>query len=89
VSNTLRIVNLKPEEIEAIRRLEESLGNRFCLLAVEKVEQLYVLELKLHQMSGNALTKFTPRSRDSRLITVLKKTPSLPNRVLKPFLQEN
>ncbi len=47
MSHTSRIANLKPEEIEAIKRLEESLGNRFCLLAVEKIESLYVLEAKI------------------------------------------
>lgn len=61
MSNTLRIANLKPEEIEAIRRLEESLGNRFCLLAVEKVEQLYVLEAKIAPNVWERVDKVYPQ----------------------------
>lgn len=60
MNNTPRIAKLKPEEIEAIRRLEENLGNRFCLLAVEKLESLYVLEAKVAPNAWERIDKVYP-----------------------------
>lgn len=60
MNHTPKIVKLKPEEVEAIRRLEENFGNRFCLLAVEKVESLYVLEAKVASNVWERIDKVYP-----------------------------
>ncbi|MCX7822848.1 MAG: hypothetical protein N2260_05330 [Syntrophobacterales bacterium] len=59
--NPPRIAKLKPEEIEAIQRLEEKLGNRFCLLAVEKAEKLYVIEAKIAPNLWERIDKVYPQ----------------------------
>lgn len=61
MNNAPKIAKLKPEEIEAIRRLEESFGNRFCLLAVEKAESLYVLEAKVAPNVWERIDKVYPQ----------------------------
>ncbi|SFM79845.1 hypothetical protein [Thermodesulforhabdus norvegica] len=47
MSCSIRIARLNDEEVRVIRELEKNLGDRFCLLAVEKLKALYVLEAKL------------------------------------------
>ncbi len=47
MSCSIKIAKLEPHEIEEIKSLESKLGNKFCLLAVEKGESLYVLEAKI------------------------------------------
>lgn len=42
----LIIASLKPEDLEEIQRLEKKLGPSICLVAVEKMETLYALEVK-------------------------------------------
>lgn len=61
MNNIPRIAKLKPEEIEAIRKLEETFGNRFCLLAVEKLEGLYVLEAKVAPNVWERIDKVYPQ----------------------------
>ena len=43
----IKVARLTNEDLKAIRDLENSLGNKVCLLAVEKEGALYVLEAKL------------------------------------------
>jgi hypothetical protein len=43
----VKVAQLSAENLKAIRDLETSLGNRVCLLAVEKEGALYVLEAKM------------------------------------------
>jgi hypothetical protein len=41
------VAQLSPAELKAIRDLEKSLGDKVCLLAVEKASALYALEAKM------------------------------------------
>ena len=41
------VAQLSPAELKAIRDLEKSLGDKVCLLAVEKAGALYALEAKM------------------------------------------
>ena len=43
----VKVAQLQPEDLEAIRAFEKTLRSNVCLLAVEKSEALYVLEAKL------------------------------------------
>jgi hypothetical protein len=43
----VKVAQLPPEDLEAIRAFEKTLSVNVCLLAVEKNEALYVLEAKL------------------------------------------
>ena len=43
----VKVAQLPPEDLEAIRNFEKTLSGNVCLLAVEKSEALYVLEAKL------------------------------------------
>ncbi len=47
MSCSMKIAQLGEKELEIIRTTEESLNGNICLLAVEKVERLYVLEAKV------------------------------------------
>ncbi len=47
MTSSFKIVKLSEEEVKAIKSLEQNLGGRFCLLAVEKAGGLYVIEAKL------------------------------------------
>ena len=44
---TVNVAQLSPAELKAIRDLEKSLGDKVCLLAVEKAGALYALEAKM------------------------------------------
>jgi hypothetical protein len=43
----IKVARLTQEDLKAIRDLEKSLGDKVCLLAVEKEGALYVLEAKM------------------------------------------
>jgi hypothetical protein len=43
----VKVAQLPPEDLEAIRTFEKTLSENICLLAVEKSAALYVLEAKL------------------------------------------
>lgn len=43
----VKVAQLSEAELQAIRDLERSLGDKVCLLAVEKEGALYVLEVKM------------------------------------------
>lgn len=43
----VKVAQLSPADLKAIRDLEKSLGGGVCLLAVEKEGALYVLEAKM------------------------------------------
>jgi hypothetical protein len=43
----VKVAELSPDALKAIRDLEKSLGDGVCLLAVEKEGALYVLEAKI------------------------------------------
>ena len=43
----IKVAKLTDEDLKAIRDLEKALGDKVCLLAVEKEGALYVLEAKM------------------------------------------
>jgi len=43
----VKVAELSPDELKAVRDLEKTLGGKVCLLAVEKEGALYVLEAKI------------------------------------------
>lgn len=54
------IARLNDNEVRTIRELEVVLGNKFCLLAVDKIASLYVIEAKLGPNSWERVDKVYP-----------------------------
>ncbi len=62
----VKVAQLSPAEIKAIRDLEKSLGGKVCLLAVEKEGALYVLEAKLAPNHWERIDRVYPEIPDLR-----------------------
>ncbi len=62
----VKVAQLPPEDLEAIRAFEKTLGGNVCLLAVEKSEALYVLEAKLAPNRWQRVDRVYPEIDDLR-----------------------
>ena len=62
----VKVAQVSPDQIKAIRDLEKSLGGRVCLLAVEKEGALYVLEAKLAPNRWERIDRVYPEIPDLR-----------------------
>ncbi len=62
----VKVAQLLPEDLEAIRNFEKTLKGDVCLLAVEKSEALYVLEAKLAPNRWQRVDRSYPEIDDLR-----------------------
>ena len=60
----VKVAQLPPEDLEAIRKFEKTLSGNVCLLAVEKSQALYVLEAKLGPNKWQRVDRTYPEIRD-------------------------
>ncbi len=60
----VKVAQLHPEDLEAIRNFEKTLKGNICLLAVEKSEALYVLEAKLAPNRWQRVDRTYPQIND-------------------------
>jgi hypothetical protein len=60
----VKVAQLSPEELKAIRDLEKTLNDAVCLLAVEKKGALYVLEAKMAPNRWKRIDRVYPEIED-------------------------
>ena len=86
MTSSFKIVKLSEDEVKAIKSLEKSLGDRFCLLAVEKTQELYVLEAKLAPNYWERVDKVYPEIEGLRAYYDSKEDAHLAKSSLKSLL---
>lgn len=85
----VRVAQLSPAELQAIRDLEKSLGNKVCLVAVEKEGALYVLEAKLGPNQWERINRVYPEIPDLRAYFRRHEDAHDAKAALKSFLNSN
>ncbi len=86
MASSFKIVKLSEEEIKAIRSLERNLGGRFCLLAVEKADELYVIEAKLGPNNWERVDRVYPEIEGLKAYYTSKEDAHLAKSSLKSLL---
>lgn len=60
----VKVAQLSPDDLKAIRDLEKRLGDQVCLLAVEKEGALYALEAKMAPNRWERIDRVYPEIED-------------------------
>ncbi|MGD9329774.1 MAG: hypothetical protein PVJ53_00610 [Desulfobacterales bacterium] len=82
----VKVAQLSPADLQAIRDLEQSLGDRVCLLAIEKEGALYVLEAKMAPNRWQRIDQVYPEIEDLRVFYRRHEDAHHAKAALKSFL---
>ena len=82
----VKVAQLPPEDLEAIRAFEQTLSGNVCLLAVEKSGALYVLEAKLAPNRWQRVDRTYPEIDDLRAFYDSHEDAHSAKAALKAFL---
>ena len=82
----LKIAEISEEKIETIRSLEKKLGDKVCLVALEKTGSLYVLEAKLAPNVWERVDNVYPEIENLRAYYTAKEDAHLTKSSLKKLL---
>ncbi|MBW1974683.1 MAG: hypothetical protein JRI45_03825 [Deltaproteobacteria bacterium] len=83
---SVRIASVSDEDLEAIKELERRLGNKFCLVAVEKESSFYVVEAKLGPNHWERVDKVYPEIKGLRAYYTSEDDAKLAKSSLKSLL---
>ena len=81
-----KIAEISEEKIETIRSLEKKLGDKVCLVALEKTGSLYVLEAKLAPNLWERVDKAYPEIGNLRAYYTSKEDAHITKSSLKKLL---
>ncbi len=84
----LKIADLSPENLQAIQDLEARLGD-ICLIAAEKVKEVYILEAKLGPNKWVSVDKVYPEIQGLKAVFFTEEDAKNSKGALKSLLNSN
>ena len=82
----VKVAQLSSADLKAIRDLEKSLGDKVCLLAIEKEGALYVLEAKMAPNRWQRIDQVYPEIKELRVFYQRHEDAHDAKAALKSFL---